>query len=189
MKDIIYNLVPIITKRLYINEITVDELIQIRTETKYEDMYKMTCRPIRNREGPELVELYKNIIKKENGFIFSINKKDGGLVGKISFNDYNPRNKSLELGYYEIPRFRKNGYMKEALTNLLDIFFEKFKINKIYAQTASFNEESIRLLENMNFSKDGALRNHHELDGKFYDDYIFSMLSNEWQCFKSAAGI
>lgn len=189
MKDIIYNLVPIITERLYINEITVDDLIQIRMETKYEDMYKMTCRPIMNREGSELAEFYKNIIKKENAFIFSINRKEGGLVGKISFSDFNPRNRSLELGYYEIPRFRKNGYMKEALINLLNIFFEKIKINKIYAQTGSFNAESIGLLENLKFKQDGVLRNHHKLNGKLYNDYIFSMLYNEWQCFKSATGI
>lgn len=102
MKDIIYKKFPIISERLCIKKITVDQLILIRSETKYEDEYRMTCRLIIKREENEL-------------------------------------------------------------------------------QTASFNEDSINLLKKMNFKKDGILRNHHELDAKLYDDYIFSVLCKEWK--------
>ena len=64
----------------------------------------------------------------------------------------------MELGYYMIPRFRKYRYMREAFTSLFDI----------------------QLLENMCFKRDGTLRDHHELNEKFYDDYIFSILNKEW---------
>lgn len=128
-----------------------------------------------------MIEFYNQIIKKENNLIFSIwRKQDEELVGKVSFNDYNPRNRSMELGYYMIPRFRKYGYMREALTSLLDILFKNMELNRIYAQTGSFNIESIELLEKMGFKRDGILRNHHELNEKFYDDYIFSILNKEW---------
>ena len=103
MIDNIYLKSPIITERLCI---TADELLMIRDETNYNEMEKMTCR---------------SIIKKEG---------NGELIGKVSFNDYNPRNRSMELGYYIIKKFRKNGYMSEALTSLLDVLFEKIKINK-----------------------------------------------------------
>ncbi|RFZ79703.1 N-acetyltransferase [Lacrimispora amygdalina] len=186
MKDIIYKNVPIITKRLCIKKITADELILIREETKYEEFYKMTCRPIFKMDKNELEEFYKNMIQKENTVIFSITRiEDGALIGKVSFNDYNPRNNSMELGYYIIPRYRKNGYMSEALTNLFNVLFGIIRINKIYAQTASFNAQSIGLLKKMNFKKDAILRDHHELDGKLYDEYIFSVLYKEWECFKS----
>ncbi len=155
MIDNVYIKSPIITERLCIKKITADELLLIRADTKYDETNKMTCRPIIKREGIE-------------------------LVGKVSFNDYNPRNRSMELGYYMIPRFRKYGYMREALTSLLNILFKNMELNKIYAQTGSFNIESIELLEKMGFKRDGILRNHHELNEKFYDDYIFSILNNEW---------
>ncbi len=189
MKDIIYKNVPIITERLCIRKITADELILIRGETNYEDFYKMTCRPVIKRGKNELEEFYKNIIQKETTVIFSITRKeDGVLIGKVSFSDYNPRNSSMELGYYIIPRYRKNGYMSEALTYLFDVLFGIIRINKIYAQTASFNEESIGLLKKMYFKKDAILRDHHELNGKLYDDYIYSVLCKEWDdhsCYKS----
>ena len=181
MIDNIYLKSPIITERLCIKKITADELLLIRTETNYDETNKMTCRPIIKREGNELVEFYNQIIKKENNLLFSIwRKRDEELVGKVSFNDYNPRNRSMELGYYMIPRFRKYGYMSETLTSLFDILFRNMELNKIYAQTGSFNIESIRLLEYMGFKKDGALRNHHELNDIFYDDYIYSILNKEW---------
>lgn len=148
MIDNVYIKSPIITERLCIKKITADELLLIRADTKYDETNKMTCRPIIKREGIE-------------------------LVGKVSFNDYNPRNRSMELGYYMIPRFRKYGYMREALTSLLDILFKNMELNKIYAQTGSFNIESIELLEKMGFKRDGILRNHHELNHIFYDDYNF----------------
>lgn len=181
MIDNIYLKSPIITERLCIKKITADELLMIRDETKYDEINKRTCRPVIERKGNELGEFYNQIIKKENNLIFSIwRKQNEELVGKVSFNDYNPRNRSMELGYYMIPRFRKYGYMREALKSLFDILFKKMELNKIYAQTGSFNIESIQLLENMGFKKDGALRNHHELNDIFYDDYIYSILTKEW---------
>ena len=68
----------------------------------------------------------------------------------------------------------------EALTSLFYILFKNMELNKIYAQTGSFNIESIELLEKMGFQRDGILRNHHELNDVFYDDYIFSILNKEW---------
>ena len=181
MIDNIYLKSPIITERLCIRKITADELLLIRVDTNYDETNKMTCRPIKKREGNELVEFYNQIIKKENNLIFSIwRKQDEELVGKVSFNDYNPRNRSMELGYYMIPKFRKYGYMRETLTSLFDILFKNMELNKIYAQTGSFNIESIQLLEKMGFKRDGILRYHHELDEIFYDDYIFSILNKEW---------
>jgi ribosomal-protein-alanine N-acetyltransferase len=145
MIENIYLKYPIITERLCIKKITADELLLIRAETNYNETNKMTCRPVIKREGIELVEFYNHIIKKENNLLFSIwRKQDEELVGKVSFNDYNPRNRSMELG-------------------------------------CSFNIESIQLLEKTGFKRDGILRNHHELNEKFYDDYIFSILNKEWK--------
>ncbi|MEH2115208.1 MAG: GNAT family protein [Nostoc sp.] len=34
--------------------------------------------------------------------------------------------------------------------------------------------------EKLGFHRDGILREHHELDGKLWDDYIYSILRSEW---------
>ena len=71
--------------------------------------------------------------------------------------------------------------MKEAIKYVCDILFNQVKLNKIYAQTASFKYQSINMLKSLNFKKDGVLREHHELNGEMYDDYIFSILNKEFK--------
>jgi RimJ/RimL family protein N-acetyltransferase len=66
--------------------------------------------------------------------------------------------------------------LKEAL----DEVFASTNLNKLYCQTASFNAPSVRLLTALGSHLDGTLREHHELDGVLYDDYIYSVLRREW---------
>lgn len=182
MKNVIYNEFPIQTYRLYVKKIEIEELLAIRNNTTYEEENRMTCRPIIKRNEIELKEFYEKILKNDNIVIFSIIRKlDGILLGKISFSDYNLKNNSIEIGYYLIREFRGNGYMKEAIKYVCDILFNQVKLNKIYAQTASFNYQSINMLKSLNFKKDGVLREHHELNGEMYDDYIFSILNKEFK--------
>ena len=75
--------------------------------------------------------------------------------------------------------FRNNGFMKEAVNLLSKFLFEEVKLNKIMAQTGSFNDESNYLLKSCGFKLDGCLREHHELDGILYDDNIYSILKSK----------
>jgi len=85
----------------------------------------------------------------------------------------------MEVGYYLCPEYRGNGIMNEAMTLALAWLFSQ-GLNKIYAQTGSFNEASARLLERLGFHQDGRLRQHHELDGTLYDDLVYSILESEF---------
>jgi RimJ/RimL family protein N-acetyltransferase len=50
----------------------------------------------------------------------------------------------------------------------------------VYAQTASFNKNSIKLLESLEFKLDGTLRQHHYYKGDLYDDLLYSLLKFEY---------
>ena len=67
------------------------------------------------------------------------------------------------------------------MTAFFDLIFAMTEINKLYCQTGAFNEPSIRLLERLGLHRDAILREHHELDGKLWDDYIYSILRREWK--------
>ena len=100
-------------------------------------------------------------------------------VGKIFYFDVNQRNRSCEFGYNIAPEFRNKGYGKKMLKEFINHMFTKENYNKLYCQTASFNIPSVKMLERLGFKRDGVLREHHELDGKLYDDYVYSLLSSE----------
>jgi [ribosomal protein S5]-alanine N-acetyltransferase len=138
---------------------------------------EQTCRPIlqgnrvlRNHEVTTWALLTEELIEP---------------VGKFAFFDLNPRNRSVEFGYAVNPQFRRQGIGTKMLNLAIDRLFSTTNLNKLYCQTGAFNLASIRLLEKLGFQRDGILREHHELDGKLWDDYIYSILRPEWQSLRS----
>ncbi|NFG40028.1 GNAT family N-acetyltransferase [Clostridium botulinum] len=180
-KNFINKHIPVNGSQIFINKIDLTELLYIYNWSSKEVQGKMTCRPIINRNRDESIKLYNSLLNSDTVYIFALyNLNNKELLGKITLFDYNSRNKSLEIGYYLLPEFRKKGYMNEAIKIILNLLFLKTDINKVYAQTASFNNDSNALLKLNNFKLDGILREHHELNEVFYDDYIYSILRNEF---------
>lgn len=179
LRDKIKLKLPIKLDKMAITKSNVNELMQIYSQTLNERQI-VTCRPVAMRSSEEQKLFYENLLKNNSLFLFTvINTITNEIIGKISVSDYNPRNQSVELGYHTLPKFRKNGYTKSAIKAILKLLFDFADINKVYAQTACFNMESIRLLTSLGFSKDAVLREHHELDGILFDDYIYSILKSE----------
>ncbi|MEW5995345.1 MAG: GNAT family protein, partial [Candidatus Zixiibacteriota bacterium] len=83
------------------------------------------------------------------------------------------------LGVIIDPDERKKGYGKEALQILGRYLFSHRGLNKVYAQTAAFNEGAVALLESLGFKRDATLRNHYFYDGEFHAGYIYSLLAYE----------
>jgi ribosomal-protein-alanine N-acetyltransferase len=102
-------------------------------------------------------------------------------VGKFAYFNVNPRNRSAEFGYHIHPARRGQGLGRHMLQMGLNHLFQTTDLNKLYCQTAAFNTGSVQLLEKLGLHRDGILREHHELDGQFYDDYVYSLLRQEWQ--------
>jgi [ribosomal protein S5]-alanine N-acetyltransferase len=132
-----------------------------------------TCRPILNGKrvapGSEVVT-----------FSFVMDGIDE-LVGRFAYFDLNPRNHSVEFGYTVNPQFRQRGIGTKMLNIAITHLFSTTTLNKLYCQTAAFNIASIKLLEKLDFHQDGVLREHHELDGRLWDDIIYSVLRREWR--------
>ena len=103
------------------------------------------------------------------------------LVGRFNYFDLNMRNHSAEFGYIVNPKFRRRGIGAKMLMTAITHLFSTTDLNKLYCQTAAFNLASIRLLEKLNFYQDGVLREHHELDGKLWDDNVYSILRRDWE--------
>lgn len=137
---------------------------------------RMTCKPIQNFSLEEL----KTNFRERRPCKFAICRiTDNQLVGRVSCFNFNIRNRSVEIGYLTGSTYRQQGYTKQALQLFINHLFNTVGFNKVMAQTGAFNEASIALIKSLGFKQDGCLRQHHELDGKLYDDLIFSILAEE----------
>ncbi len=144
------------------------------------DPVTQTCRPpvLRSAEEVRSSRPTDGVQKMTLGII---SFETDELVGQIRCFGLNPRNRSVEIGYLIAPDQRGRGYGRDGVATLLNHLFEELGLNKAYAQTASFNEPSIRLLESLGFTRDGVLREHHQHQGILHDDYIYSLLDREWR--------
>ncbi len=155
-----------------IKEVCNDELLQIKNWPEPYSIEKQTCRPIIDGKPVPM------IFKVFNYLFFTDNIKEP--VGSIFYFSVNERNRSCEVGYKINPGYRNKGYGKEMLKEFISLLFTDKNFNKIYCQTASFNISSLKMLEGLGFKKDGILREHHELEGILYDDFVYSILRSEW---------
>ncbi len=117
---------------------------------------------------------------RESGQFVIVRLEDRQIVGKIIYMHLNMLNRSAELGYLVGPDYQREGYGEEGLSLLIGHLFNELNLNKVYAQTASFNKASVKLLESLNFKLDGTLRQHHYYKGDMYDDLVYSLLKFEY---------
>ncbi|PSR31378.1 MAG: N-acetyltransferase [Sulfobacillus thermosulfidooxidans] len=144
------------------------------------DLY--TCRPV--DPLPDLGAYSRRLmdrVRSQRHIIYCLTQGDEGILGKIEAFDLNPRNKSMEFGYYLPPAHRGHGVGTVMLRLFLREMFsnEALSLNKIYATTAEHNTASVRLLERFGFHLDGVLREHYWTTEGVEAQLHFSLLRAE----------
>ena len=70
--------------------------------------------------------------------------------------------------------------MSEAVSELLAYGFSVLDLNKIRALVVPDNIASAKLLERLNFQKEGVMRQAQFVNGKYDDLIAFGLLREEW---------
>jgi ribosomal-protein-alanine N-acetyltransferase len=163
-----------------IGPLTLEEHLLIQGELIQEPVARYTCRPVKARTAEEVeADFVRSSGERSVVRIGFRESPDAELAGRILLFDYNPRNRSAEIGYFTRPDFRRRGLTKDALELLIELAFTVADLNKVYAQTVETNRASIRLLESLGFHRDGVLREHHEIEGRLVADFVYSRLAGD----------
>lgn len=111
------------------------------------------------------------------GIFLKGNEKDA--IGSCGFNYIDFENDRAEIGYELHSDYWRKGYMKEALTTLIDYGFETFSFNRIEAKVDVKNVASQRLLEKMLFESEGVLREYEKQKNEYIDIMMYSILNKD----------
>lgn len=111
---------------------------------------------------------------------FVIEKKDGTKIGFIIHYLVQPAGR-IEIGYALIPDERGKGYGTEAVQIMIDYLFLSKDIMRIQATTDTRNKPSQRVLEKNGFKREGTVRKAGFVRGQWQDDYLYSILREEWK--------
>ncbi|AVK85176.1 N-acetyltransferase [Lysinibacillus sp. B2A1] len=127
------------------------------------------------------INWYEKIFKEQIGLRWVIEEaKTKKVIGTCGYLNYEKEHNRIEIGYDLNPEYWGKGIMKEALSNIIHFAFTSMGINKIEAKIEPENTSSIRVLEKLNFSQEGVLRQHEFEKGKYVDLVIFSILKSEY---------
>lgn len=109
------------------------------------------------------------------------NDKEIEMIGFVSLFNIDWLNRHADLGLHiPNPKFWGKGYGKNAVQLICQYGFLELNIEKIISYVLEENIGSQKCMEYNKFQRDGILRNHIFLDGKYTNMILFTLLQSEW---------
>lgn len=124
--------------------------------TEEVNRYLFDAEPFKTTEEvKELIELYMEA-EPRNQHRWIITLKDNGeKMGTCGFHCWNRESGEIEMGYDMQPAYWNKGYMREALTAILEFAKNSMCVKKIYAHIYPENIASVNAVEKLGFVRTG----------------------------------
>jgi ribosomal-protein-alanine N-acetyltransferase len=136
-----------------------------------------------NEACAELKLYFLDNFRRRSGIRWGITLKgDDKLIGSAGFYKWiQPGRYQAEMGYDLNPAFWGKGIMTEALISIIQYGFDQMGLHRIEVLISHHNKRSQELIRRLGFKREGVLRDHYFIEGRFSDDVIFSLLKEEWE--------
>jgi RimJ/RimL family protein N-acetyltransferase len=113
-------------------------------------------------------------------FNFAIEPIDvGHIVGALRLEVTDRINQAADLGFALDSEFQNRGYMTEAVACVIRMGFNTLSLHRIWATADVQNGRSWNLLERVGMVREGRLRDHKLVHGRWRESYIYSILSTD----------
>lgn len=174
------------TNRLYLREFKKSDFRDVHSyasdlsNVKYTLFGPNTPKDTRHFLG-RVIEESKDIPRRYYDFAIGLkgNTKIIGACGIYLRND-----DEAEMGWILNKDYWDNNYMTEAAKALIEFGFTKLCLHRIYARCNTENIGSWRVMEKCSMQKEACFRQVRKLrsepNGKWYDDYQYSILYDEY---------
>jgi len=143
--------------------------------TEYYDVHFNT-----RSEAESQLTWVRSVTKEGKGYMWVIiDKESEKPCGAAGVYDYDSEHQKAEIGYWLLPEFWGRGYAKEAVSAIHKYAFNEMEINRIEAYVYPGNTGSKAVLEKMNYTYEGLLRDYEMKDGKFVSYDLFTRLASD----------
>lgn len=174
------------TKRLVLRQVTLEE-----APWYFEHFNTREIIEGQDHGGPrnlsearaELKLYFVDVFRLKRGIRWGITiRGDEKLVGSAGFYKWvQPEGYQAEMGYDLNPAYWGRGIMTEALETIIQYGFDHMRLHRIEVLIPHHNRRSQKLVRGLGFKREGVLRDHYFIEGRFADDVIFSLLKAEWE--------
>ncbi|MEK4141744.1 MULTISPECIES: GNAT family N-acetyltransferase [Paenibacillus] len=131
-------------------------------------------------QAVEMIKILNNLSLESKAIRYSIIELESNrIIGSCGYNSIDSSNAKAEIGYDISKDYWGEGYAPEAIQSLMDYAFNTLNFNRIEAKVEPENNNSIRVLQKLNYTFEGTMRKCEMSKGKFIDLSIFSKLVTE----------
>lgn len=155
------------SERLYYRKLCLDDAQDMFEYASKEE----TCHFLKWGPYVDISQVEKFIGEKINNYqnpediLFGIELKEAKkLIGVIRI--YNITEKSADISYILNPLFTGRGYMKESVTNMIRLCFQKLQLIVVQAYFVEDNTRSERVMINSGMQKDESYEAYEVIKGK-----------------------
>lgn len=110
-----------------------------------------------------------------------VEKRSGAAIGTCLLFRFERDSRRAEIGYSLGHEHWRSGYMREALSSVLEYAFGTLDLRRVEAEIDPRNAGSEKLLTRLGFKKEGLLRQRWQMKGEIKDAAFFGLLRDEWR--------
>lgn len=131
----------------------------------------------------EMIIFLNNLSATEDGIRWAIIDKQSGVwMGSCGFNMWQLEGAYRgEIGCELSSLFWGQGYMRGALSLIVQYGFQVMGLNRIEALVDPDNMRTRRLFTSLHFMSEGKLREYRHTPDGFRDVYVYSLLRKDWE--------
>jgi ribosomal-protein-alanine N-acetyltransferase len=170
------------TKRLIlrgINENDVEGIYKVFSDpevAKYD-----WFRPIESKDDAiKFIKRYKEEFETGEEITWGLELKDTKeLIGICCLGNFDNGARRAEIGYDLVQDKWNKGYATEAVDAIVKFGINQMNLNRIEAFITPGNDASVKVLEKLNFTKEGIVRERDLIKGKLEDGILMSIIQKD----------
>lgn len=128
----------------------------------------------------EQMKFFADLEKNETGIWWAVCSSDNKtFYGAGGLNNLSREHKKAEIGFWLLTEFWGQGIMQEVIPLICNYGFDQLNLHRIEAQVETENINSKKVLEKLNFTHEGTLRDYEIKNGKFISLDIYAIIGSQ----------
>jgi len=92
--------------------------------------------------------------------------------------DINSENHKAEIGYGLLQQYWGQGIISEAVKKIVNFALNTMKLHRIYAYIDHENIPSIKIVEKLNFEREGILKDDDFARNRYFDMCVYALIND-----------